>query len=152
MKVATQHTTFVKVFAQIKPWLVSVFSGGLETWDGGGREDLEDSQTAGRSQLLEIWEQLPLFVNWWPETAEWRPEEDSWRWEKTKICAKSVCTVSRTSWLLTFGWPSYSPDLALTDFSPFGETKPALKISGHQGHREPNLWIKCSADQTQMGG
>jgi len=29
MKVATQHTTFVKVFAQIKPWLVSVFSGGL---------------------------------------------------------------------------------------------------------------------------
>jgi len=133
------------VFTQIKPWLVSVFSDGLKTWGGGGREDLEDGQTAGRSQLLEIREQLSLFVNWWLETAEWRPEEDSWRQEKTKTCAKSFRTVSRVSWLVKFGQPPYSPDLAPTDFHHSLKQNPPQKISGHQWHREPNRWIKCSA-------
>jgi hypothetical protein len=64
MKSATENTKFVKVFVQIKPQLVSVFSNGLKTLFGGGREDLEDGQTADRRQLLEIRKQLPMFVNW----------------------------------------------------------------------------------------
>jgi len=115
-------------------------------WKLAGGEDLEDSQTADRRQLLEIWEQLPMLVDWGPEIAEWQPGEDSWRWEKTKICTNCVRTVSQISWLVEFGQPPYSPDLAPTDFSPFRETKPSLKkISVRQGHRkEHNRWIKCS--------
>ena len=142
MKRATEHTKFVKVFVQIEPWLLSVFSNRLKTF--GGRGELEPWRWSNSGQTSAA-RNSGNFASV-RELVTGEPGEVSWRWE-TKICTKSVRTVPRISCLVQFGQPPYSPDLTPTDFSPFHETKHALKkISGRQGHREePSRWITGSA-------
>jgi hypothetical protein len=130
-----QNTKFVKVFEQIYPYLVSVFSNRLKTWKGSGF--LEDVQTAVTRQLLKV---NPATVANVGElvTGERRPPSDMSERGFVRMGHTKISWLCRTA----------SHHIHLTSHQPtfhHAVQKNYLKLfSERQGHREkPNRWIKC---------